>query len=339
MVLKNYPLDALNTFGLKVSSALYCEIDSVQTLASLWKSNLFVMNRPLVLGGGSNLLFLKNYSGIVLKNDLTGRQVLKEDDNEVLVELGSGENWHQAVLWTLEQGWGGLENLSLIPGTVGAAPIQNIGAYGVELENVFESLTAFDMLYGRTVEFNKAECAFGYRESIFKHIENKGRYFIVSVRLKLSRHPLLKMDYGDIKAVLERDNIVEPGIRDISNAVIEIRQSKLPDPAVLGNSGSFFKNPIVEKDLAARIKENYPELKVFEVDEDRVKIPAGWLIETSGWKGKRIGNAGMHEKQALVLVNYGNATGTELWEHAQKVMNDVQNRFGIALQPEVNVVG
>lgn len=339
MVLKNYPLDSLNTFGLKAKAALYCEIDSAETLASLWKSNLFVMNKPLVLGGGSNLLFLKDYIGIVLKNNLRGREVLQEGEESVQIELGAGENWHQAVLWTLEQGWGGLENLSFIPGTVGAAPIQNIGAYGVELESVFESLTAFDMLYGTTVEFNKVQCAFGYRESIFKKTENKGRYFILSVRLRLNKHHQPKMDYGDIKAVLERKSISNPGIKEVSNAVIEIRQSKLPDPAVLGNSGSFFKNPVVSKTIAEKIRANYPEVKIFEVDEERVKIPAGWLIEASGWKGKRIGNVGMHEKQALVLVNYGNATGAELWEHAQKVIDDIENRFGIRLQPEVNVIG
>lgn len=338
MVEKIYSLKNLNTFGIDASAALFADIDSIEALESIWKGTLIERNKPLILGGGSNMLLLNNYHGLALKNSILGKTIIHESESEITVEFGGGENWHETVLWAVESGYGGIENLSLIPGTVGAAPIQNIGAYGVELESVFVNLIAFNFITGITKVFNKEDCKFGYRDSVFKN-EVKDQYFILKVQLKFQKQPKLKLDYGDVNAILEQKGITNPNIKDVSNAIIEIRQSKLPDPAKLGNSGSFFKNPIVEKSLALSISNSHTDLKTFEVDENHVKIPAGWLIEKAGWKGKRIGNVGMHEKQALVLVNYGGATGAELWNHAQAVIEDVNEKFGIRLQAEVNLIG
>lgn len=337
MIEKGISLKAFNTFGFDVTAAMFGRIDSLQTLESIWKTTLIPHSHTLILGGGSNVLFAGNYQGLVLKNEIQGRQIVADHGNEVLVTIGAGENWHATVLWAVEQGLGGIENLSLIPGTVGAAPIQNIGAYGAELEQVFVSLQAFDLSEGKLVTLSHSDCRFGYRDSIFKQ-EGKGRFVIVSVTMKLSRNKPVNIGYGDIAAVLDRKGISNPDYKAVSEAVIEIRSSKLPDPKEIGNSGSFFKNPGVDSVLAASIQHDNPGLKTFAAGEGRTKLPAGWLIEAAGWKGYRKGDAGVHQKQALVLVNYGSATGAEIMELAHQIQADVQQKFGVMLEMEVNLL-
>ncbi|MBS3915361.1 MAG: UDP-N-acetylmuramate dehydrogenase [Bacteroidetes bacterium] len=336
MIEKNISLKSSNTFGFDIQADLYAEIRDINTLLSIWKTNLLVQSSPLILGGGSNILFTDNYHGLVLRNSLLGKSVIQDAGDAVIVELAGGENWHQSVLWAIEQGFGGIENLSLIPGSVGAAPIQNIGAYGVELEQVFHQLHAFDFWEGKMVVLHHSECRFGYRDSLFKR-EGKGRYFITSVELKLHRNHVPNLSYGDIPKTLETMGIQNPGISDVSRAVIQIRQSKLPDPAVIGNCGSFFKNPVVPVSKYEELKVSYPEIRSFPVNTEVVKIPAAWLIESCNWKGFRRGDAGVHEKQALVLVNYGNAKGNEIRSLAFEIQESVNQRFGIELEMEVNI--
>ncbi len=336
MLLRNVSLKHLNTFGFDVSTDIWYAFNSEDQLRSIWKTNLLQRSSPLILGGGSNIVFTRNYPGIVLKNCFAGYQTDHEDSEFVWLEAGAGENWHNLVMHAVNQGWGGLENLSLIPGTVGASPIQNIGAYGTELKDVFHSLRAFDMIEGKMKVFSLQDCCFGYRDSIFKN-EAKGRYIICSVTFKLSKKPVVNIRYGDISSTLDSWKISNPGIADVSRAVIHIRQSKLPDPAALGNCGSFFKNPVVQNDLADSIALTHPDLKRFDADPGFTKLPAAWLIEKSGWKGYRRGDAGVHEKQALVLVNYGNATGNEIFQLACDIQSDVLLKFGVSLEMEVNI--
>ncbi len=336
-LLENYPLTALNTFGLSANSAYFSEIQSVNELLELLSDVQFTQLSKLVLGGGSNVLFTGDFSGLIILNRICGVTTNQETDENVLVHAGAGENWHQFVLKTISMGLGGLENLSLIPGCVGAAPIQNIGAYGVEIKNTFHSLEAVSIEDGKLQTFSKDECRFGYRDSIFKQ-EEKGKYIITGVTFALSKKPILHLDYGAIKQELNVKNIEHPTIQDVSNAVIAIRQSKLPDPKVIGNAGSFFKNPEVENEKAEELRMQYPEIVSFPFTATTSKLAAGWLIEKCGWKGKRIGNVGMHEKQALVLVNYGGATGNELINHARMVQTSVNEKFGVTLEMEVNII-
>lgn len=337
MILRNQSIAHLNTFGLNATANLYCEIESIAALQSIWKSNLLVQSSPLILGGGSNILFTQDYPGLILLNKLKGKNIIEEDENALLVSVSAGENWHETVLWAVKNGWGGIENLSLIPGSVGAAPIQNIGAYGAEIEQVLVFVEAFDFDTGQVVQLSHSDCQFGYRDSYFKN-EGKGRYFITAVGMRLQKNPTVNVGYGDIQAVLERKNISQPGIADVSAAIIEIRQSKLPDPALLGNCGSFFKNPIVPFDTLAFIQQQHPEVKSFPAQAGFVKLPAAWLIEQCGWKGFREGDAGVHEKQALVLVNYGTAKGTEIIALAKKIQQSVLETFQVSLEMEVNRV-
>lgn len=292
----------------------------------------------MFLGGGSNVLLCNDYNGLLIRNAIKGKQIVHEDDDHVFLKVYSGENWHETVMYCVERNWGGIENLSLIPGTVGAAPMQNIGAYGVELEQVFDQLEAFNLHSFELETFNKTQCAFGYRESVFKR-QLKGQYFIYSVTFKLSKKPCIHVDYGDIQAVLNEKGLSPEttSIKDVSAAVIQIRQSKLPDPKVLGNSGSFFKNPQITKEHFESLKLQFPDIKGYPQNEG-MKVPAGWLIEQCGWKGKRVGNTGSHAKQALVLVNYGGATGSEIYQLAQDIIKSVSDKFSIQLEPEVNIV-
>jgi UDP-N-acetylmuramate dehydrogenase len=338
MLEKAVSLRSMNTFGLEAKAALYFRIHRKEELSSLWKTNLLQLASPLVLGGGSNIVFKNDYHGLVLHNCLPGREVVSEDPQSVRVRFGAGEFWHDCVMFAVSHGWGGVENLSLIPGTIGAAPIQNIGAYGTELKDVFDSLEAFDLESGEVRIFDKDACAFGYRDSYFKR-EGKGRYCILSVVLKLSKQPVLNISYGDIQATLSEMGIKHPGVKDVSAAVIQIRQSKLPDPKKLGNCGSFFKNPMIPRAQYEALKASYPDLKSFPAEGDRVKIPAAWLIEQDGWKGKRIGNTGSHARQALVLVNYGGASGEEVANLADRIAGSVMMRFGVTLEREVNILG
>ncbi len=332
----NVSLQPYNTFGIDVRAVAFAKASSVDELRAVLRAN--DGQRPtFILGGGSNILLTQDVSLLVIKNELTGIEIIEEDATKAVVAVGGGENWHGFVLWALRKNLGGIENLSLIPGTVGAAPIQNIGAYGVELQDVFVKLEAVELATGELHTFNKADCQFGYRNSIFKN-EHKGKFCITKVFLELSRQHQINTSYGAIQRTLEDRNITAPSIQDISDAVIAIRQSKLPDPAQIGNSGSFFKNPEMLRSQFERLQKQFPNIVHYDLPEDRVKVPAGWLIEQCGWKGKRIGNTGAHKNQALVLVNYGGATGQEVWNLAQEIVQSVEEKFGIRLTPEVNVI-
>lgn len=291
----------------------------------------------MVFGGGSNILLTRDWPGVILLNEITGMEVVEETDEHVVVRSGAGELWHQFVTYCVGQGWGGIENLSLIPGKVGAAPMQNIGAYGVEIKDVFDHLEALRLSDGAVVRFSAAECRFGYRESFFKR-EGKGQYIILNVAFKLAKHPQVHTHYGSIKHELEKRGITQPSIQDVSDAVISIRRSKLPDPLALGNAGSFFKNPVVSAELADRIKAEYPDMVSFPAGDGQVKLAAGWLIEKAGWKGFREANLGVHKDQALVLVNYGGSTGKAIYDLSTRVLESVKEKFGVELEREVNIV-
>ena len=335
MIIKhNHALKRLNTFGLSVVAERFSEVFTVEDIQLLLQTEIEPIH---ILGGGSNLLLTRDLAGLVIKNEIKGFEIIQEDANSVVVAFGGGENWHQVVLWALEHNFGGIENLSLIPGSVGAAPIQNIGAYGVELKDVFEKLEAVEIPSGKLGIFHKKECGFGYRDSVFKG-PLKGKYFITKVFLRLTKKEhALNMEYGAIQQVLSEQGVTNPTIKDVSNAVIYIRKSKLPDPDQIGNSGSFFKNPEIETAEFHRLIKAFPDLVYYKLPNGKVKIPAGWLIERAGWKGKRIGDAGTHSRQALVLVNHGNASGQEILHLSRQILAEIQEQFGISLELEVNV--
>lgn len=334
---ENISLKYYNTFGIDAKARYFCEINSVDDLADAFQ----LVNYPnkFILSGGSNMLITKDIEALVLHINIKGITILKEDEDHVLLKIMAGENWHQMILWALEHNYGGLENMSLIPGNTGTAPIQNIGAYGVELKDTFVSCDAMNITTQQIKTFTKEDCQFGYRDSYFKNT-GKGKFVITSVNLQLTKkNHTLNTSYGAIETQLKDEGISEPSIKDISNAVIAIRKSKLPDPAVLGNSGSFFKNPVISKSEFEKFSEIHSEAPFYKVSEEQYKIPAGWLIEQCGFKGKRFGDAGVHKKQALVLVNYGNATGEEIINLAHKVIDSVDEKFNIRISPEVNIVG
>ncbi len=332
---ENQSLKPYHTFGLEVKARKLGIFSNVEELVA--GLNLGIQP-TMILGGGSNLIFTTDYPGLVLVNRIKGKEIIKETEEDVLVAFGAGENWHECVLWALEQNFGGIENLSLIPGTMGAAPIQNIGAYGVELKETFYRLEALHLETQEIHTFSSEDCRFGYRDSVFKN-KLKGNYCITRVWLKLSkRNHDINTSYGAIQSYLTEKGVINPSIRDVSDAVIAIRSSKLPDPAVLGNSGSFFKNPEIEQAQFDQLKQQYPNIVFYPLPGGKIKVPAGWLIDQAGWKGKRIGNTGCYEKQALVIVNHGGATGEEVWQHALRVKASVEGKFGIKLVPEVNVI-
>lgn len=331
---QNVSLKTYNTFGVKARARQFAEVSEVPEILEL----LDVQQPELILGGGSNILFRKNIDGLVVKNNLKGKEVVNEDEQTVEVRFGAGENWHECVLWCIEKGYGGIENLSLIPGTMGAAPMQNIGAYGVELKDVFVALEAIHLEEKAIHNFADTECEFGYRESVFK-TTLKGQYFITFVTLRLTKtNHQLNTEYGAIQQILEKMNVQNLDIKDISDAVIHIRKSKLPDPANLGNAGSFFKNPVLLKSQFEVLKALHPDMISYDLPDDYVKIPAGWLIEQCGWKGKQIGNTGTYKSQALVIVNHGRARGDEIWDLAHQIQDTVHAKFKILLTPEVNVL-
>lgn len=333
---ENFNLAEYNTMGLTAKARYFISISSVQQLQTLLADSQFQSLSKFMLGGGSNILFIDDYDGLIIHMDIKGIEIEYEDKNSVLLKIGAGENWHELVIYCIEKGWGGIENLSLIPGSVGAAPIQNIGAYGVELEEVFDSLEAVEIETGEIQTFNKEDCKFGYRDSVFKN-ELKGAYVITSVKLRLLKNPKINTSYKALSEALARKGISEPTVKDVSDAVIEIRESKLPDPAEIGNTGSFFKNPVISKKQFNQLKTEYPEIPHYPAGE-KIKIPAAWLIDQCGWKGRRFGDAGVHKMQALVIVNYGKATGGEIWELAERIQHSVKERFGVDLTPEVNIV-
>ena len=335
LIQKNWPLIEFNTFGFNVTASEFISITDIDQLAELFDSHQLKRPDIGILGGGSNITFTINFEGLLLRNEIVGKTTVQETNEFAIIEFGGGESWHEAVLHALSLNLGGIENLSLIPGTVGAAPIQNIGAYGVELKDVFHSLSAFHLPSGEIHHFDAKACEFGYRDSIFKR-EKRGQYFIVSVQLKLSKNAEIKTQYGDIQATLDGWGIGKPTIHDISKAVIQIRESKLPNPAEIGNCGSFFKNPVVSGEIIPALRAQFPDIKTFPAGTGLTKVPAGWLIEKAGWKGFRRGDVGVHAKQALVLVNYGNGTGQEVIDLAHEIQADVLSKFGIALEMEVN---
>lgn len=333
----DYSLGKLNTFGIAVSSKFFASVSSLDDVNECLIYKKLNKLTYFVLGGGSNILFTQNFDGLVLKVAITGKEIINSNDEYVWVKCGGGETWHDLVMYCIDNNLGGIENLSLIPGCAGAAPIQNIGAYGVELKDVFYELEAVEIISGEMRNFSASECRFGYRDSIFKNAQ-KDKYIITSIILKLNKKHILNTSYGTLEQELQKtSNGAAYTIRAVSEAVCRIRRSKLPDPAVIGNAGSFFKNPIVPKNEYQLLKQNYPDIVAYN-NGLTVKIAAGWLIEKAGWKGKRFGNCGVHTQQALVLVNYGNAKGSEIIALSKEIQQDVEEKFGIRLDAEVNIV-
>ena len=331
---KNISLKSYNTFGIDVKARSFVSIDSSSDLKEVIAKN----HDFFILSGGSNMLLTKDIEQLVIHLNLKGKEVIKETDEHVFIKVKAGENWHEFVLWCIDDNFGGIENMSLIPGNVGTAPIQNIGAYGVELKDTMYELEALEVKTSNITTFKNSECEFDYRNSIFKN-HAKDKYIITSVTFKLTKtNHTINSSYGAIQSELDKHGITDPTIKDISNAVIAIRQSKLPDPSELGNSGSFFKNPVIVKHQFRQLQHKYPKVPYYVVSETEVKVPAGWLVEQCGFKGQRFGDAGVHKNQALVLVNYGNATGQEIFELSKKIQKAVKDTFNIDLEAEVNII-
>ncbi|MCW5912297.1 MAG: UDP-N-acetylmuramate dehydrogenase [Cyclobacteriaceae bacterium] len=330
-------LKPLTTFGVKANARYFCSVTSLSELTALIHHPVYLNNSRFILGGGSNVLFTSDYHGLVILNALKGIAVSHETDDHIELEVMAGENWNSLVMYCVQQGWGGIENLSLIPGTVGAAPIQNIGAYGVEVKEVIKSVTGIDLQTGLPRTWLNHECAFQYRDSIFKRTL-KENFFISSVTLTLTKKShRINTSYGAINDVLKQQHITSPTIQQVSDAVVQIRRSKLPDPAVIGNAGSFFKNPIITPEQYEQLQRSFPGIPGYHSVNQEVKVPAGWLIEQCGWKGKRIGDVGVHAQQALVLVNYANGSGAEIFSLASQIISSVKEKFNIELTCEVNI--
>lgn len=332
---ENISLKPFNTFGIEVKTRFFVELATEEDIFSFFSS---VNNFPkpfLFIGGGSNILFTKDFEGTVVRLCTKGIRIIEEDNDSVTVNAASGENWDDFVKFCVEKGWGGLENLSMIPGNVGTGPIQNIGAYGVEIKDVISGIETILLETHEKVVLSGEQCEFGYRDSIFKGKE-KGKYFILNVSFRLSKHPELKLDYGTIREELKTMDRSDPTIADVREAVCRIRARKLPDPGQIGNAGSFFKNPVISQHQFINLQEKFPGVVSFPQD-DGYKIAAAWLIEQCGWKGKRYGDAGVHENQPLVLVNYGSATGEEILHLASRIIDSVEQKFGIRLDTEVNI--
>lgn len=345
-IFTNYDLTKLNTFGISVQAEFFVELNRENDLKELFLFPEFKNNNKLFLGGGSNILFIKDFDGIVVLNKLKGIEILEENSEYVLVRSMSGEIWHDLVTFAVDRNYWGIENLSFIPGTVGATPMQNIGAYGVEIKDTLENVEAYKIKTGEKRIFDKEECEFGYRDSIFKN-KLKGEYFILAITLKLSKKEKKNTDYKILRDYLEQNKIEVRNSKDISDAVLSIRKSKLPNPVLIGNAGSFFKNVFVKKEKLEELKKEYPDMPFFKEPTDtsavsgrdgNIKISAAWLIEKCGWKGKRVGNVGVHDKQALVLVNHGRATGEELKKLSEEIIASVFSKFGLKLEREVNLI-
>jgi UDP-N-acetylmuramate dehydrogenase len=333
--LENISLKSLNTFGVDVKGRYFTEVFTEEELFGVLNSTDHSGLPFIIIGGGSNLLFTKDFDGIIVKLSTKGVEILRSDENEVIVSAQAGENWDEFVGHCVEKGWGGLENLSLIPGNVGTSPVQNIGAYGAEIKDVLAGVRALDRNTRELRTFTNEECEFGYRESIFK--KNRNKYIILSVTFRLSLKPIVNLSYKDLREELERRSIASPDIRSVREVVCDIRRRKLPDPVVIGNSGSFFKNPVIGPEKLALLKEKFPGIISFPQGK-LVKLAAAWMIEQCGWKGYRDGDAGVHPNQPLVLVNYGNATGQEIFDLGMKIRDDVEKKFGITLENEVNII-
>ena len=334
---ENISLKPYNTFGLEASARYFVEVSDLQELKEVLKDPFLENKRKLFLGGGSNILLLNDFDGVVIKISIKGKEIIQDTEDYAVVKAGAGEIWHEFVLYCIDQNLSGIENMSLIPGTVGAAPMQNIGAYGAEVKDTFVELEALNLETLQVESFDASQCAFGYRESFFKH-EGKGKYVILNVSFRLSKNPEINVSYGAIQQTLAEMGIENPTIKDVSEAVIHIRKSKLPDPAEIGNSGSFFKNPEIPKVQYLQLKEDFPTIPGYVVSEEVVKVPAGWLIEQAGWKGKRFGDVGVHDKQALVLVNFGKGKGQQIADLAKEIQESVKQKYGIVISPEVNFI-
>lgn len=337
IITENYSLKKHNSFGIDVIAKYYIELSTVKEFQELWSTEYFKKFPRLILGGGSNILFTQNFNGCVIKNNIKGIELVGEDNEYYFVKAGAGECWHEFVLYCVDHNYAGVENLSLIPGNVGASPMQNIGAYGVELKDTFYELEALDINSFEIKKFSNEACKFGYRESIFKN-EAKDKYIIVSVTFRLAKVPKFNTSYGAIEKELQAMGVKDISIKAISEAVCSIRRSKLPDPAKIGNAGSFFKNPTVANAQYEQLRGKFPQIVGYKNSETETKLAAGWLIEQCGWKGKTIGNAGVHKNQALVIVNYGSATGNEILDLSKEIVQSVKEKFGIELQREVNIV-
>ncbi len=333
---ENISLQPYNTFGIDAYARYFASFNTIDSVKEILTTSSYQKQPLLIIGGGSNILFTGNYNGLVLKNELKGIDLIDEDDNHYYVRSAAGENWHQFVLYCINNNYAGVENLSLIPGNVGASPMQNIGAYGVEIKDVFHNLEAYNLFENQLETFNAEACEFGYRESVFKG-KLKGKYLITSVTFKLRKQPYFNTSYGAIQQELDKMNVDCINIKNISQAVINIRTSKLPDPKHVGNAGSFFKNPTIAAAQFDELKTAYPNIPGYP-GNGHVKVAAGWLIEQCGWKGYRIGDAGCHAKQALVLVNYANATGKEVYDLSSKIVASVYDKFQINLEREVNIL-
>jgi UDP-N-acetylmuramate dehydrogenase len=341
---ENISLKNFNTFGIDASTRYYAEVTSLEEIKETLSDSKLQMSQKVILGGGSNLLFTKDYDGLVIKNNLKGIEVVNQDEEHFYVRSAAGEVWHEFVMHCIENNYAGLENLSLIPGNVGASPMQNIGAYGVEIKDSFHELQAFHINDKALHVFTNNDCKFGYRESVFKR-DLKDQFIITSVTFKLKKVPILNTSYGAIEKELDAMGVTSPTIQSVSKAVCNIRSSKLPDPKVIGNAGSFFKNPVINAKKHKELKAKFPDLisytAAFSPDGksgEEYKLAAGWLIEQCGWKGKTIGDAGVHKLQALVLVNYGNAKGSEIYDLSTKILESVKKKFGVDLEREVNII-
>jgi len=335
-ILSNFSLKNLNTFHIDCKAKYFVEVGSTAEMQELRTLKIFRNEKVFILGGGSNVLFIKDFDGLIIHPVFKGIEIDTESSEHIILKIGAGEIWEELVDYTVKKEWSGIENLAAIPGSVGAAPVQNIGAYGVELKDVFHSLTAIDLKDGTTKTFQKQDCNFAYRNSIFKS-EFKNRYLITNVYLRLNKNVQANIDYEALKMFLENEHL-EPSLENVYKAIINIRASKLPDPKVIGNVGSFFKNPVVEHAKFAELKSKFPEIKYFPQPKGAVKLAAAWLIELCGWKGKRIGQVGVHDKQALVLVNHGGGDGSQILSLSNQIIESVNQKFGIQLEPEVNIL-
>ena len=337
-ILENVNLKPFNTFGIEVFCSYFTEVHSEEDFIALLQQPVYIQNKKLILGGGSNVLFTANFDGLVIKNNIKGIELVDETNTHVTLRVAAGEIWHDLVMWCINKNYAGIENLSLIPGCVGASPMQNIGAYGVEIKEVFHQLEALSMETGKKEIFSKEACEFGYRESVFKH-KYKNRYIITAVNFILKKNPEINTTYGAISEELRNMQVQHPGIRDVSNAVMNIRRSKLPDPKETGNAGSFFKNPEVTADFYEQLKQRFPQLVAYPLASGGYKLAAGWLIEQCGLKGFAFNGAAVHNKQALVLVNKNHCTGADVYELSSLVLEKVFDTFGVTLEREVNIIG
>ncbi|MBS1596431.1 MAG: UDP-N-acetylmuramate dehydrogenase [Bacteroidetes bacterium] len=336
-ILSDIELKDLTTFHIPARARHFAEVTSVDDILELQNTNVFRESKKLILGGGSNLLLTKDFDGLVVKVSIPGITLEREDMHHYYLRVEAGVVWHQFVIYCVDHGYAGVENMALIPGQTGAAPMQNIGAYGVEMKDVCTRVEAIHIDTGEVISFTAADCEFGYRESVFKN-KLKDQFIITAVHFRLNKEPRFNISYGDIKATLDEMKVFDLNIKAVSEAVIKIRSSKLPDPAVLGNAGSFFKNPTVSFEKCSELIAQYPLMPNYPQASGDVKLPAGWLIEQCGWKGKRVGNTGSHARQALVLVNYGGATGHEIYQLAMDIRQSVLEKFGVEINPEVNLI-